>query len=67
MFIVKKDKINKSYPVFGAMVNRTSLSYFTFGTTQDMIAFMINYHFIPLEPDKTIPSLYILFSPVIAG
>ena len=57
VFVFRKDRINKSYHVFGARVDRISLSYPAFGATWDKIALRINYLFIPLEPDKTIPPL----------
>lgn len=46
-------RINKSYHMLGVRDDYISLLYLAFSSTQDMIVFKINYHFISLESDKT--------------
>lgn len=53
MFVVKKDMINKSYPMFDVRTDIISLSYYTFGTILDRITNGVNYHDSHFYPTKT--------------
>lgn len=52
MFVVGKDRVDQSNPVFGVRADMISFSYLAFGAILDRIANGINYPNSPFYPTR---------------